>query len=270
MSLFPGASFLVNSLVKNKRLLLEMTKRDISDRYAGQILGSFWAVIHPVMMISVYVFMFGVVFRTKVDSSITVPGDHTLYMLSGLVAWLVTADVLGRGSSIISGQAALVKQVVFPLEILPVKVVFSTLPTLCVGVLGLILYGVVGVGRAHWGFLLFPLAAVPLYLFLLGVAFLLSAVGVFLRDLKDIVQMYALIGLYVAPVFYFMDWVPKSIRAIIYLNPMTVFIECFHDAGYYGSMRTSVWVVACVLGSASFLIGATLFARLKPQFGSHL
>lgn len=108
----------------HRRLLLEMTRRDLTDRYAGQVLGALWAVINPVLTISVFVVIFGVIFRVKAVSLGvgTLPQDHTLYMLSGLIPWLVAADVIGRSPSLIVGQASLVKQVVFPLEVLPVKI----------------------------------------------------------------------------------------------------------------------------------------------------
>jgi len=270
MSDIGATRFLFASIFKHRRLLFEMARRDISDRYAGQILGAMWAVIHPVITIVVFIFMFAVVFRMKVDGGMDIPGDHTLYMVSGLVPWLVIADVLGRSSSIVSSQASLVKQVVFPVEILPVKMAIASLPTFLIGFVGLTLYGLV-VGRATPAFLLYPLAALPLYLFLFGVAFALSAVGIFLRDIREVVQMYTLIGLYVAPIFYFMDWVPERIRWIVYLNPVTVFIEIFHDAAYYGGIRSwLIWFVALAMGGLMTWLGAMLFARMKPHFGSYL
>ncbi|MBY2909016.1 ABC transporter permease [Rhizobium leguminosarum] len=265
-----ATGFLFSSVFRHRRLLLEMAKRDISDRYAGQVLGSIWAFIHPVTTVAVFIFIFGVVFRAKADGSLDIPGDHTLYMVSGLVPWLVTADVLGRSSGIISGQASLVKQVVFPIEVLPVKVVLATLPTFLIGFAGLLIYGF-AVGRANSALLLYPLGALPLYLFLLGIAFTLSAVGVFLRDVREIIQMYALIGIYIAPIFYFMDWVPPLIRPLIYLNPVTVFMENFHDAAYYGGIRDPLtWIAALILGGSATWFGAMVFSRLKPHFGSYL
>lgn len=270
MSAMATTRFLFGSIIKQRRLLLEMARRDVSDRYAGQMLGSVWAVVHPVMTVAVFIFMFAVIFRMKVDGSLDIPGDHTLYMVSGLVPWLVTADVLGRSSAIVSSQASLVKQVVFPVEILPVKMVLASLPTFLIGFAGLVIYGL-AVGRATPALLLYLLAALPLYLFLFGTAFALSAIGVFLRDIREIVQMYTLIGIYVAPVFYFMDWVPERIRWVVYLNPVTVYIEMFHDAAYYGEIRSvMVWLVALFLGGATTWLGAMLFARLKPHFGSYL
>lgn len=270
MSASAATTFLFRSLIKNRRLLLEMARRDVSDRYAGQLLGSVWAVIHPVMTVFVFIFVFAVVFRVKMDDTLDIPGDHTLYMVSGVIPWLVIADVLGRGSSIISAQASLVKQVVFPVEILPVKVVLASLPTFIIGMAGLIVYAIV-VGRASPGLLLYPLVAVPLYLFLLGVAFVLSAIGVFVRDIREVVQLYTLVGIYIAPIFYFIDWLPEKIKPLIYLNPVTLFIELFHDAAYYGGIRS--WVVlscAMMVGILTAWFGAMVFAKLKPHFGSYL
>lgn len=266
---FPGVRSVCLVLVKHRRLLMEMARRDISDRYSGEILGSIWAFIHPLATTAVYIFLFGVVFRTKVHITAGVPADQAIYMLSGLVPWLVTAEVFARGPGMITGQAALVKQVVFPLEVLPVKMVIATLPVLLIGLSGLIAYVFIAFGRGSFAYLLFPLAALLLYLFLLGIAFLLSALGVFLRDIKDLVQLYLLIGLYLAPIFYFMTWVPKVARPLIYINPLTVFVECFHQAGYYGGITdVRIWLIAAGLSIVSLLLGVTIFHRLKPQFGS--
>lgn len=270
MSSIADTRFLFGSINKHRRLLFEMARRDVSDRYAGQVLGAVWAIVHPVMTILVFIFIFAVVFGVKVESQLDIPGDHTLYMLAGLVPWLIIADVLSRSTTIVSSQASLVKQVVFPVEILPVKMVLASLPTFVIGFAGMAIYGI-AVGRVSPALLLYPIAALPLYLFLLGIAFALSAVGVFLRDVRELVQMYTLVGMYVAPIVYFMDWVPERLRFVVYMNPITVFIETFHDAAYYGGIRSwLIWLIALGLGCLATWFGAMVFARLKPYFGSYL
>lgn len=191
-------------------------------------------------------------------------------MLAGLVPWLIIADVLSRSTTIVSSQASLVKQVVFPVEILPVKMVLASLPTFVIGFAGMAIYGI-AVGRVSPALLLYPIAALPLYLFPLGDCVRLSAVGVFLRDVRELVQMYTLVGMYVAPIVYFMDWVPERLRFVVYMNPITVFIETFHDAAYYGGIRSwLIWLIALGLGCLATWFGAMVFARLKPYFGSYL
>jgi lipopolysaccharide transport system permease protein len=260
-----------SSLVKNRLLLIEMTRRDVTDRYAGNILGSAWAVVHPLAMILIFVFIFSVVFRVKAQIIGGVPADHTAYMIGGLIPWLVAADILSRGPGIITSHAALVKQVVFPIEVLPVKVVLASLPTLVIGTLGLLGYMFFTYGTLSPAFLLYPVAALILYIFLIGAAFALSAAGVFLRDIKDFIQLFVMVGLYAAPIFYYMDWLPEAARPFIYLNPFTTFIECFHDAAYYGGIRDyGLWAGGLGWSIASLLTGVVLFHRSKHQFGSFI
>jgi lipopolysaccharide transport system permease protein len=259
------------TIAKHWRLMLELAKRDIYDRYSGQIFGSAWALIHPVFMISVFLFMFGVVFAPEIDIDASVPVDRAVYMVSGLLAWLVASDVLARSPSIVTGQADLVKQVIFPVEVLPIKTVLSTLPMLIVGFVLLVLYAAIRFDRVSVGYLLLPVSAVLLYAYLFGMALLLSAIGVFFRDLKDIVQLVILVGMYLAPIFYPLKLVPAGVRPLLYLNPMTIFVECFHDAAYFGSIQKLwVWLLACCLSVGMLLLGSFTFKRLKPQFGTFL
>ena len=269
MSVVNDWRWIFSSLVKNRRLLMEMARRDVSDRYAGNILGMAWAVVHPLALILIFVFIFSVVFKVKAQIIGGVPADHTAYMLGGLIPWLVAADVLSRGPAIITNHAALVKQVVFPIEVLPVKVVLASLPTFMIGTAGLLAYMLFKYGDLSPAFLLYPAAAAFLYVFLVGAAFALSAAGVFLRDVRDFIQLFVLVGLYAAPIFYYVDWLPEAVRPYLYINPFTTFVECFHDAAYYGGIRSyGLWLGAMAWSVGSLLIGVTLFHRSKHQFGS--
>lgn len=260
-------------LKKHRRLLYEMAKRDVSDRYAGQMLGTIWAIINPVLTISVFVILFGVIFRLKASSFEigTIPQDHTIYMLSGLIPWLVASDVMGRSPSLIVGQTALVKQVVFPLEILPAKMVLSTLPMYIICLSGLYIYTFILYGFIPMSFLGVVPASLIMYTALFGLAYLLSSFGVLLRDTKDIVGIYIFVGLYMAPVFYYLDWVPTILRTVIYLNPATWFIKCFQDAFFYEfSCGLYPWLIASGLSMFCLLAGCCFFIRFKHQFGNFI
>lgn len=268
--MFSSARMIAHALHKHRRLLLEMSRRDLTDRYSGQIFGAAWAVVHPLATTAVFLFIFGVVFATKV-TTVEVPADHTVYMISGLIPWLVASEVLARAPSVIAAQAALVKQVVFPLEVLPMKMTVATLPTMLIGFGALICYVLVRFETLTWSYLLLPPLIAVFYVFLTGAAFLLASVGIFFRDLKDLVTLYLLLGLYLAPIFYPSDWVPAAFRVVLYVNPMTYFVMMFHDAVYFGTVTSPVvWLVGTGLAGTSFVVGAAVYARLKPHFGTFL
>ena len=98
--------------------MLELARRDIADRYVGQFLGMFWAVAHPLFMMGIYVFIFAFVFKVKIGDSLDIPRDYTVYILSGLIPWMAFQECMSKSCSAISANSSLVKQVVFPVEVL--------------------------------------------------------------------------------------------------------------------------------------------------------
>lgn len=262
---------LVRTLRRHWQLTWEMARRDIADRYAGQVLGLFWAVGHPLLLMAVYLFIFGYVFKVRVGGTRAMPLDYTVYLLSGIIPWLAIQEGLNRGSVAITNNVNLVKQVVFPLEVLPVKMVLAALPTQAVSFAILITYVLV----THHGLPL-SYALLPVVVFLqialaTGIGFLLSAVGVFFRDLKDVVLVLTTIGVYMLPVFYLPSMVPTVFRPLLYANPFSYVIWCYQDVCYFGRFEHPwAWPVFAVFALASLEAGCRLFARLKPTFGNVL
>src|SRR5262245_48719398 len=115
-----GAS-IVRSLVRHRRLAWELAKRELVDRYVGQVGGAIWSIVQPALMIAIFILLFAGVFTTRVAASSGSPKQQIVYLLSGLIPWMTIQDALARSSTIITSNAALVKQVSFPLTVLPVK-----------------------------------------------------------------------------------------------------------------------------------------------------
>jgi len=190
---------LVELLTRHRHLMTEMAKREISDRYSGQFFGTFWAVGHPLTMIAVYIFIFNVVFKTRIGGTADMPLDYTVYLLSGLIPWLAFQESMSKASLAVVGNANLVKQVIFPIEALPVKSVLASLVTQCVFLAALTIYVVVTQRVLMWTYLLLPALIVVQALAMIGVSYVLSAVGVYVRDTKDFVQVFSLVGVYLMP-----------------------------------------------------------------------
>lgn len=259
---------LATSLAKNRRITWELAKREHADRYAGQALGVVWAVIHPLFLIWLYVFVFKFVFKQNFGGTDELPFDYTVYLLSGLVCWLSTQDALIRSCSAIVSKSDIVRQVVFPLEILPVKVVLSSLFTLAVSVAVIVGYVAVTFGRIPIIYLLIPVLVAIQALFLTGVGFVLAVIGVFMRDIKDFVQVFATAGIYLMPVVYLPNMVPSLFKPLLYLNPFSYLVWCFQDVLFFGRIEHPIAWIVCLVASVVTLIGGyRLFDRLRPAFG---
>ena len=254
-----------------RRLVWRLTQREISERYVGQMLGGVWAVLHPVIMLAVYFFLFSVVFKIRLPDQGGFPTDYFLYILSGLAPWLAFAEAANRGATAITSQSALVKQVVFPLEILPVKVALTSfMPFAIMGTL-LLLYKA-GLGLPLWpGLLLLPLALALQITLTIGLVCLTSAAGVYLRDLKDLIQAFMLIIIYLLPLFYAPDMVPGSFRPILVFNPLSHLVWCWQDVFFYnGPAHPWSWAVLAAGSLLIAAIGTRAFNFLKVYFGNLL
>jgi lipopolysaccharide transport system permease protein len=258
-------------LARYRALMLEMAKREVLEQYAGQVLGFVWAIAHPLFLIGLYVFIFAVVFQAKVGGTYELPYDYTTYLLSGLIPWLSFQQAMTRSSTALTSHANLVKQVVFPIEILPAKAVLASVPPQIIGLVVLISYVTARFGAPPATYLLLPFLFIVQLIAMMGIALALSALTAYLRDTKDFVQVFGTVGLYIMPVFYLPDWVPALFKPVLYINPFSYMIWCYQDALYYGRFdHPWAWAVFVIGSLLAFTMGYRLFRRLKPQLGNVL
>ncbi len=258
-------------LTRHRQLTWEMTRREIGERYAGQILGTFWAVGHPLALMTVYVFVFAYVFRVKIGGTIDLPRDYTTFLLSGLIPWLAFQDSMNKGAAVIQGNAALVKQVVFPIEVLPVKGVIASFTTQLVAIVLLAGYVLVRHGTLPMTYAMLPILFFFQSLAMIGVSYIFASVGVYFRDLKDFVQVFCVAGMYITPVFYLPAMVPAMFRPVLYCNPFSYLVWCYQDACYFGRFEHPwAWLVFIVGSVFIFYAGYRVFRKLKVCFGSVL
>lgn len=258
-------------LTRHRELTFEMARRELADRYAGQALGIFWAIGHPVFMIGLYVFVFAFVFKQKVGGTVAMPLDYTTYILSGLVCWMSFQESMVKSCSAITGNAALVKQVVFPLEILPVKGVLASLFPQLVSLTLLVVYVLVTHHGLEATYLLLPFLMVMQFLAMIGVAYILAPIGAYFRDIKDVVQLFATAGVYMMPIFYLPAWVPAQFKLVLYFNPFSYLVWCYQDALYFGRFEhPAAWWIMGVGSITIFVLGYRLFRKLKPGLGNIL
>jgi homopolymeric O-antigen transport system permease protein len=266
-----GLLDLVKIYIQHRQLTWEMIKRDITDRYAGQMLGSAWAICHPLLLMSIYTIVFSFIFSIRMGGQANLPLDYTTYLLSGLIPWIAFQESMNRGTTAILVNAELVKQVVFPLEILPIKGIFSSFLTQIVATLFLMSYVTIKFSFLPWTYCLLPLLFVFQFMAMAGVCFVLASVGAYFRDLKDVMQIFSIACLYAIPIFYLPDWLPSWFKPIFYINPFSYMVWCYQDVCYFGKFEHPwAWPIFFSLSFLSFAVGYRIFQKIKTMFGNIL
>ena len=261
------------TILKYRHLLSALARRDLTENYVGHGFSLVWTVVQPLFVMAVYVFAFTMIFPTRID---TPPGTSTnavVYLLAGITPWMILCQVMGRGLESVVGSGGVVKQMAFPLELLPTKSLASALLFGGAAVSFLIAYTIwITMGAAipvlFWGVPLLITISVVMFT---GIALLLSTLQVFLRDTKEFVGMFITIGFFTHPIIYLPNAVPEVVRPILYLSPFTYFIMMWQDIFFYGGIfRGWAWIFTIGFALIIFVVGARLFIGSKSHFGDFL
>jgi lipopolysaccharide transport system permease protein len=261
----PPFAILRSVTLRHRELLLELTTREIADRYAGSVLGGLWAVLTPLATMSVYVALFAFVFPARLGVSES-PWSGAALILAGLVPWLACVDVATRAPAVFVQQRAIVRQVVFPIEVLPARCALSGIVTWCVGTAIVLAVAAWAVGaKPSWALL--PVLWFLQLLAMFGIACLLATLGAWVRDLREIVAILSNIGLYVAPILLLpatLASLPGAARSVIAANPFSHMVWCYHDAVVHGRVEhPASWIVFPAAALLVFVLGTVLFSRAR-------
>ncbi|MEJ6541012.1 MAG: ABC transporter permease [Halioglobus sp.] len=217
---------LIESLWRNRHLIVQMTRREVVGRYKGSALGLAWSFLTPILMLAVYTFVFSVVFKarwgTDGDESKT---QFALVLVVGMIVHGLFAEVLNRAPGLILSNVNYVKKVVFPLDVLPVIAMGAALFHASISLAVLLIAFALFNGYLHWTIIFVPVVLLPLVILTLGVAWIFASLGVFLRDVGQTVGIITTVMLFLAPIFYPVTALPEEVRPLIMANPLTFIIE---------------------------------------------
>ncbi|SDN35230.1 lipopolysaccharide transport system permease protein [Paenibacillus sp. yr247] len=256
------------SLYDSRNLLYEFTKRDFQQRYKGSLLGMVWAFVSPLLMLTVYSFIFVIVFKSKWGND-TGSSDmfYTLMIFAGLIPFNIFAESVNRSVNLLSQSANYVKKVVIKLEILPASIVLSSLFNSLFSILLLVLGKIVFLNTPNWSLIFAPLVLLPIVLLSLGTALLVSALGIYLRDLVYIVSLLINILFYMSPIFYSTDLIPNKFRFLLELNPISPIITLYRDVFIKGQLFSlTSFMASCLISMIVLLIGLSVFHFLRKGF----
>lgn len=262
---------LLESLFLNRGLLWDLVKRDFIGRYKGSFIGVAWSLFNPLLMLAIYTFVFSVAFQARWGTGEESKVAFALVLFSGMIVHSFFADCMNRAPTLITSHPNYVKKVIFPLEILPWMALGSALLHFLVSLTVLLVFCILTGAQLQAGTVLIPVLMLPLLLITIGLTWGFASLGVYLPDLAQGMGMLTTIALFLAPVFYPIDALPKAYQTALCFNPITLPILQIRDVMFWGKpIDWQGWAISLAIGGAVCCLGFWWFQKTRKGFADVL
>jgi ABC-type polysaccharide/polyol phosphate export permease len=257
-------------VIRVSGLFGQLLHRDIRSRFIGSATGWIWLLVTPLLLLAVYAFVFGVIFRARVPEGFELP--FWAWLAVALWPWLAFSEGLQRAAGSMQQHAALISKVAIPRHLLVNTSVCAVFVLHAIGFV-VVLLVIQGLAAAiHWLALPYVLLILAvLYVFALGLGFLLASIQVFVRDMEQLLPTALMFWFFLTPIIYPSELLPEAARGLLILNPMTWWVEELRLALFSGKFLPDQTFLLMVAVATGFLLaGRAVFNRLSPHFEDFL
>ena len=250
----------IQNFKKFQPLLQELVSRDIKIKYRRSVLGVLWTLLNPLFMMIVLSVVFSNLFKFNID-------NFPLYVLSGQVIFNFYSDATTSSMSAIVGSASLIKKIYIPKYLFVISRVFSSFINLLASFTALLLVMVVLRTELHWTMFLVPIPLIMLVIFSMGIGLILAAVTVKFRDIMHLYSVFITALMYLTPVIYPMSLLPRIVKVVVLLNPITNYLLMFRDVMLNNNLPSlSGIIIGAVEAAIALAVGLYVFYKNQDSF----
>jgi lipopolysaccharide transport system permease protein len=257
-------------------VLFPLIRREIAGRYRGSALGTLWSLVTPLLMLAIYTFVFGTIFKMRWTTPEAPAAGHSMaefaiILFAGLVVFQLFNEVVTRSPGLVLANVNYVKKIIFPLEILPLVAVGSALFHMGISILVLFAFMLVFMGGIPLTAALFPLVLAPFVILILGLAWFLASLGVYLRDIGQILGTLVTALMFLSPIFFPASALPEQIQRWILLNPIALPVEQAREVLVFGHLPDFAGLAVYTLVALVIAgLGYTWFQQTRKGFADVL
>jgi len=254
--------------IQYRDLVIQLVKREMALRYKGSVLGMAWSLIQPLIMLFVYTFVFSIIFKARWGVNPNESrADFALALFAGMITFNIFSEVVNAAPMLILHNANYVKKVVFPLEILPLVKLLSSLMNALFSLMALFIGFVLTHHYLPWTVLLVPLVWLPVILFSLGWGYFVSSLGVFIRDIDASIPIITTMLFFLTPIFYPASSVPGRFQIFCHLNPLALFVEDARRVLLWEQMPDwKMYGIGLSVSLVIYILGFLWFMKSKKAF----
>ncbi len=273
MDRIPGAKFVL-ILVRHHSLIYQLVRRDFEQRYIGSLAGWVWGLIHPLVLLGVYTFVFQYALGIRLPPE-EVTTNYPLFLFAGMLPWLLFSETLQRSASSLIEYTNLIKKSVFPAEVVPLTILLSTLISHFLALLLLVAITAGVLGQLNVAVMVPLLYLGPLALLTLGLSWIAAGLHVYIRDTAQVLTVVLLAWFWLTPIFLYEDLLRNMfdgrLRFLLHLNPMVFVVRAYRESVLGGRLPAWTDLAAITLfGVSAFLLGGLFFRYAKRGFADVL
>lgn len=255
-------------LWKHRHLLWLTTVTDIRSRFAGSVLGLVWLVLYPLLLLGCYGVIYAFVFKIRVTAFNSY--EYVALIFCGLIPFLGFSEALGSGVASITNNKNLIKNTLFPIELIPVKAVLASQCTQAAGTV-LLLFVLFGIGKLGFWSLLLPVVWLCQIFFSIGLIWILSSLNVYFKDLQNVVPLLILLLMMISPIAYTEEMIPGALKPFLALNPLYYLIRTNQDILLMNRFpQAGALVIFAGLSGFFFFAGYWFFSKMKVGFADNV
>jgi lipopolysaccharide transport system permease protein len=269
MHRLPGRHF-VRNLVERRALLFQLVRRDFQQRFVGSAAGWLWGVIHPLVLLLSWTFVFQICLKVPLASN-ELTNNYTIFLFCGFLPWLLFQETVQRSAASLLEHSNLITKTVFPAEVVPVSIFLSSLVNHLIGLALAIAAVALFLGRVSPMILFLPLYMAFIGLLAIGLGWIVASLQVYIRDTAQVITVLLTLWFWMTPIFISQDQVPQRFRFLISLNPLSFLVRAYRER-----LLSTAWPNLqdlAIIGAYSmlaFVLGGLFFRQLKRGFADVL
>lgn len=269
MAQFPGRHFARN-LIFSRTLLFQLVRRDFKQRFIGSAAGWLWGMIHPLVLIASWTFVFQVCLRQAPPAG-EVTGNYTAFLFCGFLPWLLFQETVTRSANSLLDHSNLITKTVFPSEIVPVSIFLSSLVNHMLALSMALLFVSIWAGGISAMALMLPLYMLLLGLFAVGIGWIVASLQVYLRDTAHVLAVILTLWFWATPIFISEQQVPQRFRFLMQLNPLAYMVRAYRERLLsYRAPAMDELLILAAYSITAFVLGGFFFRHLKRGFADVL
>jgi len=265
----PGRHF-VRNLIERRTLVVQLIRRDFEQRFIGSAAGWLWGVIHPLVLLASWIFVFQVCLHVQLPAN-EVTQHYSLFLFCGFLPWLLFQETVTRSASSMIDHANLITKTVFPAEIVPLSIFFSSLINHVLA-LGLVI-AIVGIYVGHFSLwmLSLPVYIVLIGLFAIGIGWIVASLQVYLRDTAQILSVVLTFWFWITPIMIDEQRFPAPVRFLLRINPLAFLVRAYRERLLsYRYPSVNEFALLAMYAVGAFVLGGLFFRHLKRGFADVL